>query len=462
MRVVLATVLVTASLVAQGSTWANITPPSPAVSPTGRMHHGMSYDTARLRAVVFGGRASASTDTNLNETWEWNGVAWQQRSVLVSPSARRQTAFTFDSGRGQSVLFGGYASTTTTQLGDTWEWNGTAWAQRTPTLAPAARRSHAMVYDAARQRVVLFGGLGAGGALADTWEWDGSVWVQRTPVNSPSSRFAHSMAYDSGRQRVVLYGGMTATTNGSALADTWEWDGANWLARFSLSFPPVRHEAAFAYDAARSRCVLYGGQTANGSDYDDTWEWNGTNWTQRPNGGIGVRRNSAAVFDAGQQRVILFGGFQPCCYMSNELWGLANAAAIEYGVGCGSPALGLIKDPTNRPLIGTNGFATLVNAPTPVAGMSMGFSNTTYGPFTLPVPLDSVGMNGCLLWHSAEVLGLGVTAITPTSLVFLYPIPNASSLIGGRVFLQGYCFAPGSNPLQIIASNGVEWRLGAF
>lgn len=219
-----------------------------------------------------------------------------------------------------------------------------------------------------------------------------------------------------------------------------------------------------AYDASRDRCVLFGG-FVSGTDFDDTWDWNGATWTQLSGGGggTGFRRQARGVFDAQQQRVILFGGFQPCCFIGNDVFGLLNAAAIEYGVGCGATPLRLERATGSRPRIGLVAFASMPNAPTPVGGMAMGFSKSMYGPFQLPVPLDSVGMTGCQLWQSSEILGLGVSALPgSTSLVFAYFIPNSTSLIGGSVFLQGYCFAPGSNPLQIIASNGLEWRLGAF
>ncbi|MHB8878486.1 MAG: hypothetical protein ACYC8T_32720, partial [Myxococcaceae bacterium] len=48
-----------------------------------------------------------------------------------------------------------------------------------PAYVPA-RYGHALAYDAARQRVVLFGGLDSA-YLTDTWEWDGTTWVRRTP-----------------------------------------------------------------------------------------------------------------------------------------------------------------------------------------------------------------------------------------------------------------------------------------
>jgi len=45
-----------------------------------------------------------------------------------------------------------------------------------------------------------------------TWEWeDGVNRLQRILVTSPPGRFHHAMAYDSARQRVVMFDG----------SDTW-------------------------------------------------------------------------------------------------------------------------------------------------------------------------------------------------------------------------------------------------
>ena len=87
------------------------------------------------------------------------------------------------------------------------------------TRSPDARGSPAMAYDAARQRVVLFGAS----LRTDTWEWDGSVWTRRTPANSPPWRWGHAMAYDIARGRVVLFGGFQYYAS-AHFADTWEWD----------------------------------------------------------------------------------------------------------------------------------------------------------------------------------------------------------------------------------------------
>src|SRR5688572_4916037 len=66
-----------------------------------------------------------------------------------------------------------------------------------------------MAYDAARQRIVLFGGrIDSGVApLGQTWEWDGSSWSLQNPAASPPPRHSHALAYDAARQRIVLFGG---------------------------------------------------------------------------------------------------------------------------------------------------------------------------------------------------------------------------------------------------------------
>src|SRR5688500_2216562 len=82
------------------------------------------------------------------------------------------------------------------------------WNQRAVRSPPGARGGHAVAYDAARRRTVLFGGAGSNGiALSDTWEWDGTRWTRSFPAQSPPPRSGCAMAYDSGRGRVVLFGG---------------------------------------------------------------------------------------------------------------------------------------------------------------------------------------------------------------------------------------------------------------
>src|SRR5207244_2275382 len=137
----------------------------------------------------------------------------------AGPSARAGHAMAYDASHGVTTLFGG------TSVADTWEWNGTTWAQRAST-GPSTRGQHAMAYDASRRVTVLFGG--GPGYLGDTWEWNGARWTQRASTG-PSARYQHAMVYDLGRRITVMFGGDGAGICG----DTWEY-----LASPVLSQPP--------------------------------------------------------------------------------------------------------------------------------------------------------------------------------------------------------------------------------
>src|SRR5262245_24118046 len=75
-----------------------------------------------------------------------------------------------------------------------------------------------------------------------------------TPAG-PFAQAGQAMAYDSARGRIVMFGGQA----GSSLATTYEWDGTSWLVRVLAKSPPARHRHAMAYDSARQKVVLFGG-----------------------------------------------------------------------------------------------------------------------------------------------------------------------------------------------------------
>jgi len=360
-----------------------------------------------------------------------------------------------------TVLFGGLESGSILMLlGDTWLWTGTNWFAASPVNSPSARFNHAMAYDAARQRIVLFGGRFGGfgsGTAGDTWVWTGLTWTQLTPPASPTARFGHAMAYDEIRQRVVLFGGSGSS---GQLGDTWEWDGTNWLVRSSSNHPSPRYEHAMAYDQLRQRVVLFGGYSSAFLNLDDTWEWDGTNWVQlSPPAPLG-RHEHAMAYHAASHRVVLFGGYPTPFDTWVNAFPTTLASATAYGSGCGSPPLGFVPDTNGRPVLGQTASATIVDAPTPVAAVAIGWSNLFFGPVALPATLAGIGMPGCDLLQSADILGLGTSPLTPSTLSFSLAIPNATSLVGLHVYLQAYAFAPGVNPLQIVISNGIDWVLG--
>jgi hypothetical protein len=165
--------------------------------------------------------------------------------------------------------------------------------------------------------MVLFGGRGflAGDFLGDTWEWDGAAWKQ-TATTGPPPRIDACMAYDSARRRVVLFGGNDV--NYGLFSDTWEFDGKAWT-KVATTGPSPRTAAAMVYHSVRGRILLFGGAGAGGR-LADTWEWDGKVWAQVVAAGPPVRSGCALAFDPDRRKVILFGGWDAEGYYLGDMW----------------------------------------------------------------------------------------------------------------------------------------------
>jgi hypothetical protein len=283
--------------------------------PSARYQHALAFDSNRQRTVLFGGNNGS---VNLNDTWEWDGINWTQKTPTTSPSARSYHALVYDAARQRVVLFGG--NNGSVNLNDTWEWDGTNWILKSPTSSPSIRSGHAMTYDTIRQRVVLFGGSADNFVPNnETWEWDGTNWTLKTPAASPSIRHYHALAYDAARQRVVFFGGYYRNYN-VPYNDTWEWDGTNWSQKSPFNPPSARLHHALAYDASHQRVVLFGGYSTSGANFNETWEWDGTTWSQKslkisPSA---RQTNGGMAYDSTRQRMVLFGGYPGG--VANDTW----------------------------------------------------------------------------------------------------------------------------------------------
>ncbi len=260
-----------------------------------------------------------------------------------------------------------------------------------------------MAYDAVRQRTVLFGGLGSG-PLGDTWEWDGIDWTLRNPGGtSPSPRVLHAMAYDPVRQRVVLFGGLDSSN--PRLADTWEWDGAQWTQLLTETSPPGRKDHGLAYDGARQRLVLLGGSGSDLVDLQATW-----------------------------------------------ILGATERASTEvYRTGCpGSHGVPSLQG-FGRPVLGNPSFAFDLGSVRPgapvVLAVSTGSANQQFGPCTLLVDLSpAVALAGV-----SDDFGF-------TS--FPVPVPVSPDLIGVEFYAQGVAMDPAGSYASLSASNGLLVRVG--
>jgi hypothetical protein len=186
---------------------------------------GFAFDARRNRFITFGG--SAGPGQAHGDTWEWDGTAWH-KAPGSGPPARQGHVMVFDTKRSRLVVFGGAGTAAPGQppgqLSDTWEYDGTSWRQLQVT-GPSPRAAAGATFDSKRGEVVIFGGAARDGMLGDTWAWNGTAW-RKLADTGPEPRAMGYLAYDSDRDRIVMFGGRKSWPND--LNDTWEWDGSAW------------------------------------------------------------------------------------------------------------------------------------------------------------------------------------------------------------------------------------------
>ena len=156
-----------------------------------------------------------------------------------------------------------------------------------------------------------------------------------TPVQSPTPepvspaiRYSAGGAFDQARGKLVLFGGqdlpdVATGASGSPVYtnETWTWDGHLWTLQHPIHSPSARSHAAMAYDAARRLVVLEGGTDRNW--LNDSWTWDGSDWKQVVplgalpfNGGFPVM-----TYDSGRKAILLVPQTGPCpCIYPNDVW----------------------------------------------------------------------------------------------------------------------------------------------
>lgn len=388
----------------QGSVWSTL----PGPLPPARLAATMVYDSVRQRLVLFGGTGATG---RRQDTWEWNGVTWTNPLLAVMPAARSSHTMAFDPERGVTVLYGGMidGSPPGNIVGDTWEWNGSSWQQRTPAVSPGPRLGAILAFDAESRQVLLHGGsapLGTQGSTVpknDTWTWDGTAWQQRFPATPPPFRFAARAVSDLHRRRVVLQGG-------GSEAFAWEWDGGEWRIVLQAS-PADRNGHVMAYDGVNRRVVLHGGGLGGGGTWvDDTWVYR----TPLP------------------------------------------ADVVPFGSGCagsaGTPVLANV--PYQLPWLGD----TVTNRVTGIAAGELGAVFVSSFGSTPPIDLTFLGMTGCDLLVPLDILEFALANAGAAD--WSYAVPVSMALAGVSFGQQAFPLDFAANPFGLSASNGVTGTFG--
>jgi hypothetical protein len=373
--------------------WTRLSPTGTPLN--GRGGHTVVRDSRRDRLLVFGGGNFGGL---FGDTWALalaDPPAWSKISPLHSPPDVRSghTAIR-DPRRDRMLVFAGATDGSLTN--DVWALSladAPVWSQISPAgTPPIPRTGHTSVYDAAHDRMLVFGGTRATTFLNDTWALslaDPPAWSQLLPAgNPPYQRSGHAAIYDAAHDRMLVFGG--GTSDGSFLNDVWSLslgDAPAWTQLSPAGATPIErvHPTAL-YDSLRARMLVFGGM-ANGVDLNDTWALSlgdSPAWTENTPAGSPPtgRSGHTAVYDPRRDRMLVFGGLGGSITDLGETWELAlsgTTAWRQLAPAGGPPAGGqlhaAIFDPPRDRMLVFGG----VNAPSSTwAFLSQGITAVTW------------------------------------------------------------------------------------
>lgn len=235
--------------------------------PSPRFGHAVVYDAVNRRMLLVMGQGEGF----FNDVWSFDleKETWTRLSESKAdeshPRPRYGQSAILD-GKGRVIISHGFSDQG--RFDDTWafEPSGAQWINLTPASGPKPlkRCLHELVYDAANDRMILFGGCSSGFGpcpQGDLWLFDlkSNAWSELKPTGAaPSARSNPARVYDAANKQLFLFGGKT---DGSTSAEAWSYDlAAHRWTKLEATGPSARSSHDADYDAKAGRIIIFGGQ----------------------------------------------------------------------------------------------------------------------------------------------------------------------------------------------------------
>jgi hypothetical protein len=320
-------------------TWSELAPGGTA--PGGREGHGAVYDPEGRRMMLFGGHYENGTRGFWNDLWELSlgdSVAWSEICAEGPvPGARSAFGTIYDPARRRMLVHGGVNSESGIEPDNLWAFSldGTpVWTQIVTEDTLRGRSYPLDVYDPVEDRLLACGGGGypqtSALSLSAPLRW--SAVLPPCPLLTPGARSGHAVVHDTRRDRFLVVVGSFSAVDSAV----WSFDpqSANHWQSVRASGAPTVWSAfgrsqAMVYDSLGDRIILYDGSQAWSSPAADPRGWTALG-PPTPDESPDLGLNGGLVLDTRRNRLIVSGGWRPyphgAGYTQNGVWSLSLGA----------------------------------------------------------------------------------------------------------------------------------------
>jgi Galactose oxidase, central domain len=336
--------------------WTQLSPNggSPNLPPP-RQWAQMAWDVPAGVLRLFGGKSAGGGA--LSDTWTWAPLSgWQYENVPDQPAGRLAAGYYWDDTHARFVVGPGLSMLGNSD--DVWAYDpsGHVWLQ-VPTAAaptPPLRQMAHMVWDAADNQALLFGGRQQGaGASNDLWALV-PTGLPATPIPAPPSGTSLLKAVDIGQtvnganHQVVLTPATVqrVATSGASVARI-----SFYLGDGATSWTPAR---LHAYEQVITMLAQQGIGILAVAGSGITGGWSPANWTQNAQETTGGNGDNPAIQDYARQLSLLVSHFHDAPYNVRQ-WEVWNEPNVPLA-GCFTFAPSCLRQPSLQP----SNFAALL------------------------------------------------------------------------------------------------------
>lgn len=259
-------------------------------------------------------------------------------------------------------------------------------------------------------------------------------------------------------------GAVYATSSGSLPVNLERRDPVTgqWT---DLGSAPMDYDQMGACVADRFGNVFCLGGYWFGNVHDDVWRYDTAANVWSACSPLPSARNNMACAISPSQQCFLLGGdpgsgsIRLRDTLLAQLDTQSLATITPFGQGCQGSCGELTLGSTGRPTLGRG--LTMFAAPLPQTFTVMlgviGFSDSALGSLPLPFDLSGIGMPGCRLLTSREVMRAEVTSVAWS---WRQPLPGSPIFLGATLHAQAFAADPAGNALGLVASNGAHLTVG--
>ena len=233
--------------------WQTLLADGPAPA---RVGYAAVVDSVRHRLLVFGG---AREGISLNDVWVLSlgeHPAWSALDVTNPPPPMIYSSGVIDPVGDRMIVMGISLDPVRNELWSL-DLKGASWERLEPTGdPPPLLAQQALVYDPLRHRVLVVGGADTTFDRFSVRAFDlgaEPMWTKVPTTGAPPQRTGHAALFDAVRDRLVIYGGQ----EGASMNDVWALDfGGDLTWRMLQPTGGAPYSGAAIHDARRDRMVV--------------------------------------------------------------------------------------------------------------------------------------------------------------------------------------------------------------